>query len=302
MLLVMNGGIGNAVEATPLVYALRTLFPAAHLTLLGPGGDLFDDWPVVDSVLHSHLELAGMIYGRTFITYAAREDLLQGASLGQIERTACLHDRWLIRPEREYNLDLARRLGYTGSHPPLYVSARELAAGPPAAQTRICIAPGGKLEFRWRNKRWPYFSELMGAFLERFHDAQICVLGGANDESDMRLPASERVVDMRGRLSLRETAWLLQTSALAIGNDCGPMHIADAVNCPSVVIFGPTCELKNGPLNRAMVLTQEVACRPCQFGELLMTCNNPICMRELTPAAVLRQAEALLYACRRAVA
>lgn len=302
MLLVMNVGIGNAVEATPLAYALRDLFPTAHLTLLGPGGDLFDDWPVVDSVLHSNQELSGQSFDRTFVTYSAREDLLLGARLGQIERVACLHDRWLLKPEREYNLALARRLGFNGPLPPLYVSTLSPAAPPVEFAMRICVAPGGKFEHRWRNKRWPYFAELIGLLHERLADAQICLVGGPEDEACLPLPRSERCVDLRGRLTLRETAWILRSSALAIGNDCGPMHVADAVNCPSVVIFGPTCELKNGPLNRSMVLTQEVACRPCQFGELLLTCNNPICMRYLTPDAVLRQAEALLNACRGAAA
>ena len=51
ILIAMNAGVGNAVEATPLVQATRALWPGAELTLYEPPGDLFDDWCVVDNYI-----------------------------------------------------------------------------------------------------------------------------------------------------------------------------------------------------------------------------------------------------------
>lgn len=293
-LIAMNAGIGNAIEATPLVKALRVQMPHAHLTLWHPGGDLFDDWSVADRLVNGHEELAGEAFERTFITYSSNVEALKTTQLGHISRIACLHERWLVAPERAYNCDLAREIGFKDVTPALYVSTRAPAQPIPDAHQRICIIPGGKKEFRWRNKRWPHFAGLMDMLVKQYAGVQLCILGGKDDEPDLRLPP--HALDFRNKLSLRETAWVLRHATLAIGNDCGPMHIADAVGCPSVVIFGPTCELKNGPINRAIVLTNEVACRPCQYGELLMTCNNPICMKDLSPTTVLTAIGSILAA------
>ena len=81
---------------------------------------------------------------------------------------------------------------------------------------------------------------------------------------------------------------------LAVGNDCGPMHIADAVQIPTVVLFGPTSEVKNGPLARGTCVSTEIGCRPCQFTELWDTCTDPQCMTELSVGTVLTAVESLL--------
>jgi ADP-heptose:LPS heptosyltransferase len=86
------------------------------------------------------------------------------------------------------------------------------------------------------------------------------------------------------RLSLSETTWVLRHSYLAIGNDCGPMHIAAGVQTRLIILFGPSCEVKNGPLYKGVPLSVPVPCRPCQYGELLLSCNDPRCMNELIPS------------------
>ena len=105
-----------------------------------------------------------------------------------------------------------------------------------------------------------------------------------------------RVIDLRNRLTLSETAWVLRHSDLAIGNDCGTMHIADAVRTPPIVIFGPTCEVKNGPVNRSVLIRLDLPCAPCQYGEQLSTCDDPVCMNGISPDIVLKQTRELLGA------
>ena len=114
------------------------------------------------------------------------------------------------------------------------------------------------------------------------------------DELSGKLPESDRIMDLRNRLSLSQTAWILKNSDLAIGNDCGPMHIADAVRTPSIIIFGPTCELKNAPQNNAITLSIKLPCRPCQYTSRIKTCQNPQCMDGITPEMVIQKIKSLL--------
>jgi heptosyltransferase-3 len=289
VLVAMTAGLGNAVEATPLVQAIRMLWPCARLEILPPPGDLFADWNIVDD-LPQPTDLAGRAYDHTFVTYASELPPAASGVYGRVHNIRVLGGGWFLKPEAEYNLDMLRALGYGGPLPAPYVSLRRPQLEPPAGQPLICMAAGGKTEFRWRHKRWPFFGPLIRGLLARVPAARVCVVGGPSDEFPREAEGLSQVSDLRGQHTQRETAWLLKRAALVIGNDCGPMHIADAVMAPTLVIFGPTCEIKNGPRFRGRILAGHVECRPCQYGDLLLTCPEARCMLQLTPDAVLNEA------------
>lgn len=50
----------------------------------------------------------------------------------------------------------------------------------------------------------------------------------------------DRVVDLSGKLSLRELAAVASCCTCAVGGDSGPTHLANAVGVPTVALFGPT--------------------------------------------------------------
>lgn len=88
-------------------------------------------------------------------------------------------------------------------------------------------------------KRWPAerFADLAGILYRR---KLIPVVAGSRRETPLArviqriCPAA---LDLTGRTSLRQLAGLAAGAALAVGNDTGPMHLAAAVGCPSVVLF-----------------------------------------------------------------
>ena len=74
---------------------------------------------------------------------------------------------------------------------------------------------------------------------------------------------------------------------LIVTNDSGPMHIAGALEIPSVAIFGPTnhvqtCQWRNP---RFAIVRHEVPCAPC----MQRTCplGHHACMRGIEPQQVL---------------
>ncbi len=92
-------------------------------------------------------------------------------------------------------------------------------------------------------KRWPIERfALLGNFLARQCDALVLVAGSATDHTLSAGVAgimSAPVLNLAGRIDLGELGALCELASLYVGNDAGPTHIAAAVGCPTVAIFGP---------------------------------------------------------------
>lgn len=84
------------------------------------------------------------------------------------------------------------------------------------------------------NKTWytERFQIVVNELKNKFRDYKIIQIGGHND------PELKGTTDMRGKTSIREAAAILSNSKLYIGTDSLLMHLARAVECRSVIIFG----------------------------------------------------------------
>ncbi|WP_216361252.1 glycosyltransferase family 9 protein [Caulobacter mirabilis] len=100
------------------------------------------------------------------------------------------------------------------------------------------LAPGGAPHRP--AKRWP--ADRFGALAARLLGRGItpAVLGhGAEEQAlaDVILAAAPGAVSLVGKTSLGDIASLARGAALAVGNDTGPMHVVIAAGCPGVVLF-----------------------------------------------------------------
>lgn len=118
------------------------------------------------------------------------------------------------------------------------VADRALAPRAVQREDRPLIAFGvgaGHAKRRWPAER---FAEVARR-LQHDHNAAIVVVGGARDQSAQRVVLATLgpdAVGLAGTLTLRQTAAVLARSALYIGNDSGPMHLAAASGVPAVEI------------------------------------------------------------------
>jgi len=90
-------------------------------------------------------------------------------------------------------------------------------------------------------KDWglPNWKALVDTLLKRYPHRLVFV-GAASDRAPSAVLAENephRLVNLCGRLQVRESAALIAQAALFIGNDSGPMHLAAAVGTPLVAIF-----------------------------------------------------------------
>lgn len=156
---------------------------------------------------------------------------------------------------------------------------------------------------RWAAER---FARVANYLVERF-DAHIVLLGGKAD-----LPMTDRtaaliqrnVRSLTGKTSLKVTAALIEASALFIGNDSSPLHIAAAVGVPSVGIFGPSDWTQFHPVGqpgyRSLSLHSDLPCSPCfRFvGNAPLwqvnTCYSYACLRAIDARRVIEAAVELL--------
>jgi len=90
-----------------------------------------------------------------------------------------------------------------------------------------------------------------------------------------------------GCFDLMGLAELLRRSAIMITGDTGPMHVAVAVDCPVVALFGPASPLRTGPYAAdAVVLDTYLECAPCFTRSCRLNPEAPPCMQAITVDSV----------------
>lgn len=158
----------------------------------------------------------------------------------------------------------------------------------------VAIHPGARAPSHW----WPAerFAAAADALARRY-DASIVLLGGVGErELTARVAAAmvAPVADLAGRTTLGGLAAVIAGVDLFISNDSGPAHLANALDTPSVTIFGPAEARRWAPLDqtRHAVLIHRVACSPCNHWTCPLA-EHP-CLRGIAVAEVLDAAERVL--------
>ncbi len=153
----------------------------------------------------------------------------------------------------------------------------------------IGIHPGARPPAR----RWPasYFATVADRLAQQF-DAQILLTGGPGEEQTVQAVMDAMytpALSLVGKTSLGSLAALMKRLALFISNDTGPAHLACAIDCPSVTLFGPADVRRWAPLaaERHPIVRHPVACSPCGYWECPI---DHRCLRWLFPETVISTA------------
>ncbi len=120
----------------------------------------------------------------------------------------------------------------------------------------------------------------------------VAVLGSAK-ERDICQEAVDGLVpdkafNLAGKTDMPELMHLLKQAAVCVANDSGIMHLAAALGCPGIAIFGPTDRSATSPISASWrIVYQKQPCAPCFKRECPR--GNPVCMSVITPQMVIAE-------------
>lgn len=142
----------------------------------------------------------------------------------------------------------------------------------------------------WPAEKW---AKAINCLLENYN-AKIVFIGGKNDIEEtqkvielIRQPIS--IVNFVNKLSLEETASLINECALFISTNAGPMHIAASLHKPQIALCGPSIREWEPHNDKAIVVRKIIGRKHCNPPCDAKKCKyrDNLCMNVLTVENVL---------------
>jgi ADP-heptose:LPS heptosyltransferase len=159
------------------------------------------------------------------------------------------------------------------------------------SKSYIAIAPSAAFEL----KRWPV--DHWKSMIQNMPNEHFVILGGPEDnftEEILRI-APDRVTNLAGKLSLRESAGVVAKAKLLISNDTGLLHVAEQLGKRVIALMGPA---PFGYPSRSTTTKLELnlSCKPCsKHGQgPCVNSNFHQCLKGISPATVKEVAEIIL--------
>lgn len=173
----------------------------------------------------------------------------------------------------ERYLDVARELGCEVRDVkfPVHITEQEETtalqivrqAGMDINSPYVILAVGAN----WPNKRWPalHYAQLVDLLYER--NVIPVVVGGPGDR-----PLAEEIisaadippVDLIGKTTLKQLAYIIKNAKALVGGDTGPMHLSAGIGTPVIALMGPTDINRNGPYGSGHIALQvSTSCSGC---------------------------------------
>ena len=291
--------IGDVVLCTPLVRSLREKFPQAKIVFLVNGGteEILQHNPYLDEILVlprnnlvNQIHFLGHIRSRKFdcvldLTDGDRSAIVTAATGAPMKIGFNKENRWrgkvyshqmTVEDDRMHMIDLHGQvgapLGIRGpfSLPEVFVIEKEEKRAEQILEKEglqdgpwVMIHPTA----RYWSKAWPAerFAAL-GDLLAK-QGIAVALVGSEKDRNigeKIQHIAQSKLISFMGRTSILELAALMKRCLLFIGNDGGPMHMAGAIGCPVLAIFGPTDPAVWGPRgNQVNVVYKGLDCHAC---------------------------------------
>ncbi len=152
----------------------------------------------------------------------------------------------------------------------------------------IAVVPGGGASWgrdaykkRWADEN---YSKLV-SLIARDSKVSILLLGDRIDSSNFSISIdSDNIYDYMGKTDMLEFMALISRVDMVITNDGGPLHIAVALDIPTISIFGPVSENVYGPYPKDLkhrVVTSDLSCRPCYNKFKVPKCDDYRCLNNI---------------------
>ena len=308
-----QGGIGDVILATPVIKELKRLYPESYITLLilENARDLVDGLPFIDEVMCYNKKRDSFFkLWRKLLNYDAAIFLdltyriaMTSALAGVPIRAGIEHKRkfWLSKnikwqESMDYTyepyvlghiVNEALDLNIPQNHlnKPYVASATEKdraelmsilsANGISEKDKYITSSPITAFYLKdWPLDRW---DELYRRIYDNYGLRTIVFGGGKLDYKWNK----ESVIDLWGKLNLRQVGQIIKDSVLLVNSCSLPVHIANAMGTPTAIIYGYTASERWAPREKCERIITHLSCSPCD-GYNGSACTDPKCMNQMT--------------------
>ncbi|MEO5357366.1 MAG: glycosyltransferase family 9 protein [Nitrospirae bacterium YQR-1] len=333
ILIIRTAYIGDAIMTIPVIKPLKEHFPNAEISFLTSEGaaQALANNPHLDEILTynpfwfyntpkgKYLSFLKELRNRSFdLVIEARADIREILLIAAPARAKhkvsydvggggyLLTDvvpYKALKHKVEYHLDIVRHLGAAVNSVDwaIYPSEEEkknvekILRDDKIKSPFVVVHPGARVPL----KRW--FTEEYAKLYDTLTDKLNIFPVIAASKDDARMVGEiiskmhHKVANLTGRLNLREFAWVLKQSEFFICNDSAPLHVASAMNVPTVAIFGPSKSVETGPCgNIHRVVEKDFQCRYRCDENSCHNAGHHACMKSITTGDVVDSAESLL--------
>jgi heptosyltransferase II len=295
--------IGDAVLTIPAIEAIRATYPQAHIAILAKPwvADIYKLFSSINEVIIYEkkydnvwgvFRLAQWLKKRKFDLTILLQNAIEAAIIScaagiplragyntdgrgilLTHRVQCSRETKKLH-QIDYYLEMVSALGCVSVNKEMHLETKVnrhdaqsvIQKYIPGQQREIIgIAPGAAYG---PAKRW--FPARFAAVADKIADAygcQIILLGGKSDwdtAEEVRSLAKTSLLNLAGKTNLTEAVYLISQCRLFLSNDSGLMHIAGALNIPTIAIFGSTNPATTSPAgSQSIIVRHEVSCSPC---------------------------------------
>ena len=322
ILIVQTAFLGDIVLSTPVIEAVKALYPAAEISFLTTpmGADLLKNDPRLSEVLIFDKRKAdrGIRGLFRFGNFLREKNIAMVFSLHKSWRTSLL--LWwakipvrigfasaklsFLYTQRKVRAsgvhDVIRNLSLVDEQNPAELAEsaslalfapQTLHSPSPAADILadryIVIAPGSA----WKTKRWK--SDNFRELVANISPYQKVVLVGSAEERQLceSIAAESPAINLAGRLSLNDLLLVVKNSVGVVCNDSVVLHIASSFKRPVAALFCATSpDFGFGPWQtpHRILQSQVLACRPCRsHGSNKCPTGTERCRTDVPAAAVI---------------
>ncbi len=312
ILIVKLSSIGDVVHTLPVLSALKKKYPESYIAWVvkKKAADIIIDHPHLNEVILYEgvrriakklrslkfdlaIDLQGLFRSGllTFLSGAKRRlgfSRANSRELSHLFLNQRVTPREADRHVIDKNLSLLRPLGIDTKEKefiiPVSDKDKEYIAnflkeeGITSNDLLIALNPGAS----WPSKLWPEerWAELTDRLIEKLKAKAIFLWGPEERKTVDCIVAKMRNRPLISwRTNLKELAVLISKCRLFVGGETGPLHIACALNIPTVALIGPTDSIRNGPYGEGhMVIEKDLPCRGCWRHK----CRRLDCMKLIT--------------------
>ncbi|KPN72703.1 lipopolysaccharide heptosyltransferase II [Neisseria sp. 83E34] len=328
ILIISPSWIGDCVMTQPLFRRLLKLYPGSVIDVFAPKWSMavFERMPEVSRIIenpfgHGELELkkrwkvgrelGKQGYDQVIVLPGSLKSALIAAATGIRQRTGYVGEsRYLLlndirklnkdylplMVDRYTSLAYPRQEAFNGysDNPQFQIDPENQQAalaehGLNTDQPVLAFCPGAEYG---PAKRWPpkHFAELARRYAEE--GWQIWIFGSQKDfdiAEEINALCGGICINLCGKTSLSEAIDLLACADTVICNDSGLMHLAAALGCKLLAIYGSSSPDHTPPLSdKAQVVSLNLTCSPCFKRECPL--GHTDCLNNLTPEIVWNRA------------